>query len=167
MKSPESSVQIVSGHEAEHIPTVRMLFREYSAWLQVDLCFQSFEEELAGLPGAYAPPTGRLLLARMDGNEIAGCVAARRLGDGVCEMKRLFVRPGYRRLRIGRRLAEAIVEAARSAGYQRMRLDTLPQMREAVALYRSLGFREIPPYYHNPIAGAMYFELRLTEPRPT
>jgi carbonic anhydrase len=136
------------------------IFREYAAWLKVDLCFQGFEDELRTLPGAYARPRGRLLLAR-DGAEIAGAVALRPLEGDVCEMKRLYVRPAWRGRGLGRRLAAAVIAQGRDAGYARMRLDTLAFMAEATRLYRSLGFSEIPAYYHNPLEGVLYLERRL------
>ena len=139
---------------------VRTLFREYQEELGVDLCFQDFDRELAELPGAYAPPEGALLVAAVDG-ELAGCVALRRLADGVSEMKRLYVRPALRGRNIGRALAEAVIGVARERGYGRMRLDTLPSMGEAIELYRSLGFTEIAPYYPNPVPGARFLELEL------
>lgn len=140
---------------------MRELFEEYVARLGINLCFQNYDKEVAELPGEYAPPNGRLLLAVVDG-VIVGCVALRSLGNGVCEMKRLFVRPTYRGQRLGWELVESIVEEAREIGYERMRLDTLPgKMDQAIAMYRSLGFREIEPYYHNPVAGATFMELVL------
>lgn len=136
------------------------MFLEYADALGVDLCFQGFDTELAELPGDYARPAGRLLAARL-GDQLAGCVALRPLGDGACEMKRLFVRPAARGSGTGRALAEAVIAAARAEGYERMRLDTLPQMVEAQPLYASLGFREIEPYYDNPVPGARFLELTL------
>lgn len=159
--------------DAARMPCVRRLFLEYAQDLGVDLGFQGFQEELAELPGAYAPPRGRILLAivaehrqpretaALDDKQVAGCVALRPIGNDVCEMKRLFVRPDHRGAGLGRELAMAIVDAARTVGYRAMRLDTLNTMTPAIALYRSLGFSEIPPYYHNPISSAVYFELAL------
>ncbi|HVA40060.1 MAG TPA: GNAT family N-acetyltransferase [Candidatus Binataceae bacterium] len=139
---------------------VRALFREYAAGVGVDLCFQGFDAEVATLPGRYAPPTGRLLLARR-GNEAVGCVGLRALDDGVCEMKRLYVRPDVRGQNVGRQLVERICDHARALRYARLCLDTLPSMSAARALYRSLGFKPIEPYVHNPIAGAEYLALEL------
>jgi putative acetyltransferase len=153
-------VRIVDGHGEEELPAVRRLFEEYAASLEVDLGFQDFDRELRELPGDYAPPSGRILLA-LDGDEPAGCVALRPNGPDVCEMKRLYVRPAFQGSGLGRRLAEAIVEAGRAAGYSVMRLDTLPSMQAARRLYRSLGFEEIEAYRHNPVHGTTYFELRL------
>jgi ribosomal protein S18 acetylase RimI-like enzyme len=153
-------VRIVDGHADDELPAVRRLFEEYAESLEVDLAFQDFERELRELPGDYAPPRGRLLLA-LDGDEPAGCVALRPYEPGVCEMKRLYVRPEFQSRGLGRRLAEAIVEAGRDAGYGVMRLDTLPSMEAARRLYRSLGFEEIDAYRFNPVHGTTYFELRL------
>jgi len=155
-------VEIIEGHGAEFIADVRGLFREYAASLGIDLCFQGFDAELAALPGDYAPPSGRLLLAK-DAGRVAGCVALRQIEDRVCEMKRLFVRSAFRGAGIGRRLAEAIVAAGREIGYRKMRLDTLSTMSEAIALYESLGFHESEPYYNNPIPTAVYFDLELRD----
>ncbi len=139
---------------------VRALFREYADSLGIDLCFQNFEKELTDLPGDYAPPSGRLLVAA-DETQLAGCVALRRVDDRVCEMKRLYVPPAYRGAGLGRKLAKAAVAAAREIGYREMRLDTLPSMKEAIKLYHSLGFAEIPPYRFNPVQGVKYMELAL------
>ena len=157
-------IQVRSEDDIQH---ARELFKEYEAWLQVDLCFQSFEKELAELPGKYAPPEGRLLLAVVNGS-VAGCVALRKIGEGTCEIKRLYLRQEFRGLGLGRKLAEAIIGEAKEIGYERMRLDTLPpKMNDAIKLYRSLGFKEIEPYYDNPVPGAKFMELDLvSEARP-
>jgi ribosomal protein S18 acetylase RimI-like enzyme len=156
-----SERMLVDATSTEDLAAARRLFRAYGDWLAVDLGFQDFERELAGLPGAYAPPQGRLLLAKV-GGEAAGCVALRRLEPGMCEMKRLWVEPGFAGAGLGRELALAIIQAARDAGYRRMRLDTMPaRMPAAQHLYRSLGFKEIPAYYHNPLDGVVMLELAL------
>lgn len=140
---------------------VRTLFMEYARSLDFSLCFQSFDEEVARLPGMYAPPKGALLLARVDG-EAAGCAGLHELEDGIAEMKRLFVRPRYRDLGLGRALAQRILDEARAIGYRKMRLDTIQgTMDPAIRLYRRMGFVPIEPYRSNPIAGALYMELAL------
>jgi GNAT superfamily N-acetyltransferase len=148
--------------DAADFETVRTLFREYAAWLQVDLCFQGFEQELAGLPGNYAPPRGRLLLAE-EGAQAAGCISLRPIDAETCEMKRLFIREPFRGTGLGRRLVEALLSEARTIGYRRIRLDTLPQMGAAHRLYDSMGFREIAPYYFNPVPGTRFLERTLDE----
>ena len=160
------AVNLVQVQTTEDVECARELFKEYSAGLGINLCFQNFEKELAELPGEYVPPGGRLFLA-IEGDQVAGCVALRRLGDGVCEMKRLYVRPEFRGRGLGRELTGAVINAAREVGFDRMRLDTLPgKMDRAIAMYRSLGFQEIDAYYHNPVAGATFMELSLTEKSP-
>jgi GNAT superfamily N-acetyltransferase len=144
----------------QEVDAVRVLFREYAAGLGFDLCFQGFDDELATLPGKYAAPAGGLFLALKCGEPV-GCVAFRPLGQFDCEMKRLFVRPVARGEQLGRRLAEHVCQAARDAGYRRICLDTIDTMREARALYHSLGFQEIAPYVFNPIAGAKYMAREL------
>lgn len=156
-------MEIVRAATEADVEAARELFTEYAASLDVDLCFQNFEEELARLPGEYAPPAGRLLLLKSEGGELAGCVALRPLTRGACEMKRLYVRPQFRGLGAGRQLAETLIAEAARAGYTLMRLDTLPSMTEARALYRALGFREAAPYRHNPVAGTLFMELSLTK----
>ncbi|MBN1509447.1 MAG: GNAT family N-acetyltransferase [Sedimentisphaerales bacterium] len=141
-----------------NLEQVRALFVEYAHDLPFDLSFQDFEDELKGLPGRYARPSGRILLAK-HGNAFVGCVALRQIGEGTCEMKRLFVQPRSRGKGIGKALAQAIIEEARRIGYKRMRLDTV--LEPAKSLYRSLGFREIPPYQHVPIEGVVFMELEL------
>lgn len=162
---PERRIAIAPAAGAADMETIRVLFEEYQRWLGVDLCFQGFAEELATLPGKYAPPPGGLWLASVDG-EVSGTVGFRPLRDGVCEMKRLWVRPAFRGLGLGRRLAETCVAAGRAAGYATMCLDTLGHMTEAQALYESLGFREIPAYYDNPLDDVRYLELDLSAARP-
>jgi GNAT superfamily N-acetyltransferase len=153
-------LEIIQADDEQGLAAVRKLFQEYASSLGISLDFQNFDEELAALPGDYRPPAGRLLLARWSG-EPAGCVALRRIEGPVCEMKRMYTRPQFRRLGIGRALCEAVIREAGRIGYQRMRLDTLPSMEAAKALYLSFGFREIGPYRYNPIEGAMFLELEL------
>ena len=155
-------LKLVEAESEALVAEARRLFLEYADSLMIDLCFQNFEKELAELPGAYAAPSGRLLLAVED-ERVAGCVALRDLGEGICEMKRLFVRPQFRGRRVGQALIERIIAEARLLGYNRMRLDTLPsKMEKAVVLYRSYGFREIEPYYGNPTPATLYMELKLS-----
>jgi ribosomal protein S18 acetylase RimI-like enzyme len=154
-------VKIVPAFGPEQLRQVRRLFEEYAASLSFNLCFQNFQQELDGLPGDYAPPEGGLWLAITDRNEAAGCVALRRLEPGVGEMKRLYVRPEGRGTGLGKRLARTVLEEAAGIGYERIRLDTTPEMGEAIRLYESLGFTRIAPYRPNPIEGALYMEISL------
>jgi len=146
------NLAVIQAETSTQIAQARELFLEYAQSLGFSLCFQNFDRELAELPGDYAPPDGRLLLAEHEG----------KVGDNICEMKRLYLRPEFRGKHLGRALAECVIAEARSMGYQRMRLDTVePLMGDAVAMYRKMGFKEIPPYRPNPIAGAIYMELEL------
>ena len=153
-------LRIVKARAEPEITAAADLFQEYARSLGIDLCFQQFDEELQSLPGRYAPPSGELLLARVEAS-YAGCVALRSLDDGICEMKRLYIRGECRGRGVGRKLAAEIIQIARDLGYQRMRLDTLASMEPAISLYRSLGFEETSPYYENPIPDARYFGLVL------
>ncbi|HQU92636.1 MAG TPA: GNAT family N-acetyltransferase [Pyrinomonadaceae bacterium] len=151
-------IDIFPANSSDDIETARTIFREYEQWLGMSLCFQSFEAELAELPGKYAPPSGRLYLARIDGEPV-GCIALRSLGDGVCEMKRLYLREAARGKGVGVALIEKIISDAVEIGYTKMRLDTYPpKMGKAVGLYEAHGFYEIPPYYHNPHEGVLFME---------
>jgi putative acetyltransferase len=161
-----AALQIEQASTPGQISLARTLFQEYGASLGFSLCFQNFDKELAGLPGDYAPPHGRLLIAYLD-SEAAGCVALHRFEPGIAEMKRLYVRPAFRGKRVGLALANAVIEAAREVGYERMRLDTVPsEMADAVKMYRRLGFREIAPYRANPQPGTLYFEVDLAASQP-
>ncbi len=161
--SARSEINLVEAHTPARVPLVRALFEEYAAWLGQDLCFQGYAAELARLPGDYAPPRGALLLAEV-GGATAGCVALRSFDGDTCEMKRLYVRGGFRGRGVGRALAVAVIERARDIGYARMCLDTLAteQLAAANRLYESLGFHDIPSYYGNPIPTARYMALDLT-----
>jgi putative acetyltransferase len=151
----------VQANSPAQIEEARTLFREYETGLGISLCFQNFEQELANLPGDYNPPDGRLLLCEHDGL-VAGCIALRKLEPGVCEMKRLYIRPTFRGKGLGKFLVNTIIHEASEMGYQSMRLDTLPgRMDDAIKLYRSLGFKEIAPYYENPSPETLYMELTL------
>ncbi len=153
-------MNLIPAHAPEYQPSIRSLLQEYATATGLDLSFQNFAAELAGLPGKYAPPEGCLILAR-NGTEAAGCVALRKHDDGVCEMKRLYVRPAFQSRGLGRELAVRIIQEARSAGYRQMLLDTLASMKPAISLYHSLGFTETMAYYHNPHADVRYFKLEL------
>lgn len=158
------TLQFITPESAEDLAITREIFTEYAQQLGIDLCFQNFESELADLPGEYSAPAGALLLALVDG-EVAGCCGLRALDavdyPNAAEMKRLYVRKAFRRFGLGRQLAEAMLDAARVAGYHSVLLDTLDDMESARALYAELGFTEIPPYYHNPLPGAHYLKVDL------
>jgi GNAT superfamily N-acetyltransferase len=159
----ERIIAITEAKSPAEIAAVRELFVEYAAWLGFSLAYQNFEEELTSLPGKYGGPSGRLLLAHVD-EAPAGCGGLRRLEPSVCEMKRLFVKPEFRGCGLGRKLSETLISNAREMGYSTMRLDTIAEkMREAVRLYKALGFYEIPAYYPNARSGTLYFELRLDD----
>jgi ribosomal protein S18 acetylase RimI-like enzyme len=156
-------IDVTQAETPEQIEEARRLFREYERWLALDLCFQNFEEELKNLPGNYAAPNGRLFLIRVN-NAVAGCAALRKLEERICEMKRLFVRENFRGLNLGKILIEKLLTEARFIGYEKMRLDTLPEkMPRAVKLYQSVGFYKIAPYYENPHRETLFLELDLTK----
>ena len=157
----KQGVNICQAQTETQIDEARTIFREYEAWIDLDLCFQGFEAELAALPGKYAMPEGCLLLAYVD-DKLAGCIAMRKLDDGVCDMKRLFVRDDFRGQKIGVALIERLISNAHEIGYSKMRLDTFPpKMGKAVSLYEALGFVEIPPYYENPHSDVLFMEISL------
>ena len=165
--SDTPSIELLAADTPAQVQAVRELFQEYAASLSVDLCFQNFAAELAGLPGHYAQPAGALLLALVDGAP-AGCVTMRALPESdhtnACEMKRLYVRRAFRRFGLGRLLTQRLMDLATQAGHSCMLLDTLDDMEAARGLYASLGFEEIPPYYFNPIPGAHYLKVELDAP---
>jgi ribosomal protein S18 acetylase RimI-like enzyme len=154
------TAKIKSIETSEDIESLRTLFHEYARTLGFDLSFQGFDEEVESLPGKYVPPEGCLLIA-VEGQDVLGCVALRKTEGDVCEMKRLFVRPEHRGKGIGRELVHAVINASRDMGYTRMRLDTISSMKEAIALYRSLGFHDTKPYCYNPVPEAVFLELDL------
>ena len=154
-------IKIIQAETIEQIEQTRKLFREYEAWFGMNLCFQNFDVEVANLPGKYALPEGRLFLAFAD-KKLAGCIALRKLEDGICEMKRLFVKDEFRGQKIGIKLIEKLFDEAKNIGYEKMRLDTYPpKMAKAVKLYESYGFVEISPYYHNPYGETLFMEKNL------
>lgn len=153
-------IQIVHAVSEEQIGIIRELFIEYARSINVSLCFENLDKEVNDLPGAYAPPHGKLLLAA-DGSRIAGCAALKKIDDHISEMKRLYVRAEFRGKGVGKKLALRIADEARKIGYERLRLDTLPSMKEAISLYRSLGFEEIPAYRDLPVPGALFMQITL------
>ena len=169
LRAMNARFRLIAAHDPEWIPTVRALFEEYGASLGFHLCFQSFDDELRTLPGKYAPPAGRIYLALTEAADAAasgvavGCVALRPLEDGACELKRMYVRPDWRRAGVARALAERLIVDARAIGYRVMRLDTLHTMTAANRLYEALGFRDAPAYCYNPFPEARYMEFALAE----
>ncbi|MEK6797466.1 MAG: GNAT family N-acetyltransferase [Planctomycetota bacterium] len=194
MTPADCTVQLIEAYGAEHVPVVRRLFIEYAQSLGFSLCFQGFDREVAELPGAYAPPAGRLFLARRQlagpapteapasspvaragshpaarpgpsevahSGDFIGCIALRKIGEGVCEMKRLYVRPQARGHGVGQFLVERLLREARAIGYAKILLDTLDRMQTAIAIYRSFGFKECAPYSYHPVPGSRCFELPL------
>jgi putative acetyltransferase len=154
-------MDLIQASSTEEVQQARLLFEEYASWVEISLCFQNFEQEVASLPGDYAPTSGRLFLAIED-EKVMGCVALRKIGEGIGEMKRLYVRPEFRGRGLGRTLTEKLIAEAKQIGYTSLRLDTLPgKMDQAIAMYRALGFKEIAPYYRNPVEGATFMELVL------
>ncbi|WP_210330754.1 GNAT family N-acetyltransferase [Aliikangiella sp. G2MR2-5] len=158
--SPTNSILLKLAESPEEIESAARLFREYQQFLKVDLCFQSFEQELATLPGKYAAPDGAIYLAYYQGKAV-GCVAVRPIKDDICEMKRLYVKPEVQGLAIGRKLATLVIEKAKRIGYKRMQLDTLERLQAALSLYESLGFKRIDSYYENPLPEVVFMELKL------
>jgi len=155
-------MRLLQATTPDEIDLARELFLEYGTWLEFDLCFQNFEQELAELPGKYEPPSGRLFLAYAGDDQLAGCIALRKLDTDCGEMKRLFIRPAFRQQGLGRVLIERLIDEAKRIGYKRMRLDTLPgKMDSAIRLYERFGFRDVAPYYDSPVQGTRYLELQL------
>jgi ribosomal protein S18 acetylase RimI-like enzyme len=159
--------QLLEAVTAPQITAARALIREYAAWINVDLCFQEIDAEIDGLPGKYRAERGGALLLACRGQDVAGCVALRALEPGICEMKRLWVRESHRGAGLGELLVQAVLERARGLGYALIRLDTLSHMARALKLYRRFGFREIPAYYDNPLAGVVYLQKSLSAPAST
>jgi ribosomal protein S18 acetylase RimI-like enzyme len=160
MTNKTENIYIIHAENRKDVEIAKNLFIEYAHSLNFDLCFQDFDKELSEMPGNYAQPEGRLLLALVNGLP-AGCCALRKLEEGICEMKRLYVKPEFRNLKIGKLLAEKIIEEAKTIGYKKMRLDTVPSMERAISLYTLLGFKETIPYRYNPQPGVKYMELQL------
>ena len=155
-------IEIIHVETKDQVSIVRELFLEYAKSLGFSLCFQDFDKELAGLPGEYAPPDGRLYIA-LDDKDPIGCIALRKLDEGICEMKRLYVKPSGRGKGLGKLLVQTVIDEAVKIGYKKMRLDTVPKMKEAIDLYLKIGFKEIKPYRENPIEGALYMEMELVD----